>query len=95
MSKQTGERPTIVDRLRTAVADGGGSVVFHSADNDQRLEPDELYQLALARAGRLAALGLEPGARVGVIGPNAPDWIAWTYAVWMMGATVVPLPVSR
>ncbi|MEY2450821.1 MAG: fatty-acyl-CoA synthase [Acidimicrobiaceae bacterium] len=93
MSEQTDDRPTIIDRLRDAARDGGGSVVFHSADDDRRLEANELYEMALVRAGRLAALGVEPGARIGIIGPNAPDWIAWSYAAWMRGATVVPLPV--
>ena len=85
--------PNIIVRLRNAVSNGGGTVVFHGNGEPRRLEVEELYRLARIRGGRLAELGVGPGARIGVLGPNAPDWIAWAYATWMRGATLVPLPV--
>ena len=82
----------IVERLRMAIRDGGGSVVFHGDGEPRRLEAQELYDSARQRASRLLQRGAEPGDRIGVIGPNAPDWVAWAWATWMVGGTVVPLP---
>jgi fatty-acyl-CoA synthase len=41
----------------------------------------------------LAALGVEPGDTVGVLGPNRPEWAIWAGATWFAGATLVPLQV--
>lgn len=43
-------------------------------------------------ASGLAALGVRPGERVGLVGPNSPRWVAADYAIQMSGAVTVPLP---
>lgn len=42
-------------------------------------------------AGSLKALGLPAGARVGLCFPNGVDYVALTYALWRIGAVVVPV----
>ena len=69
-----------------------GAWVFHLADGPRRVEADELRATALARAGQLLDLGLEPGQPVGLVGPNHPDWLGWAFGAWMAGAALVPLP---
>jgi fatty-acyl-CoA synthase len=83
---------TVVERLRAAASTGGGRVVFHSTDV-RAFEVPEMYELACVRGARLAELGVGPGTRVGVLGPNAPDFVGWAYATWLRGATLVPIPV--
>lgn len=48
---------------------------------------DEVVRLA---AG-LASLGIAPGERVGLMGPNLPDWVIGDYAIQHVGGVVVPL----
>ncbi|MEY2450819.1 MAG: fatty-acyl-CoA synthase [Acidimicrobiaceae bacterium] len=83
---------TVVERLRAAATNGGGRVVFHSGEV-RPFEVPEMYDLARIRGGRLAVLGVGPGTRVGVLGPNAPDFVGWAYGTWLLGATLVPIPV--
>lgn len=42
-------------------------------------------------AGRLAALGIEPGSRVGLLAPNGPAFVVAVHAVSRLGAVLVPL----
>ncbi len=46
---------------------------------------------ALTLAHRLREAGIEPGDRVGILGPNGPEWGASAMAVWKLGAVVAPL----
>jgi fatty-acyl-CoA synthase len=85
--------PPLVDRLETAAREGGGLVVFHNTDGTHRLDAALLFDMALRRASVLRARGVGPGDRIGVIGPNAPDWLAWMHATWMCGGTSVGLPI--
>jgi len=50
----------------------------------------ELRAAAARIAGELAGLGLEPGARVGVIGPNSLFWVASYLAIMKLGLVAVP-----
>ncbi|MEY2450820.1 MAG: fatty-acyl-CoA synthase [Acidimicrobiaceae bacterium] len=84
---------TAVDRLETAARDGGGLVVFHLGAGPSRLEAAEAFEMATIRASRLREAGAGKATRVGVVGPNVPEWIAWAHAVWCVGATIVPLPI--
>jgi O-succinylbenzoic acid--CoA ligase len=43
-------------------------------------------------AGRLAALGVAPGDRLGVVAPPRPAYVALVHAAARLGATLVPLP---
>lgn len=80
---------SIPERLAAAT----GSLVFHLEDGPVTLRPDELEQRAKAAAGELIRRGVGPGDRVGVLGPNRPEWVVWAHAAWMVGAVLVPLQV--
>ena len=84
---------TLVDHLEAAARDGGGRTVFHRDGGAYRLEADELFEMARIRAARLRDAGVAQGDRVGIIGPNAPDWVAWAHAGWLLGATLVAVPI--
>ena len=77
--------------LRTAER-GEGEYVFHLEDGLVRLSSAELAERALHGARRLAAQGVAPGDRIGVFGPNRPEWVIAAFATWLAGATVVPIP---
>lgn len=53
-----------------------------------------LAQKIDAFAGTLKSLGLPPGSRVGLCFPNSVSYVALTYALWKIGAVVVPVPVE-
>jgi len=46
---------------------------------------------AMAVAGALAARGIGPGDRVALFMKNVPDYLIAEYAVWYLGAAVVPV----
>lgn len=85
--------PPLVDRLEVAARDGGGRVVFHAADGAHPIDAAGVYDMARRRASVLRDRGVGVGDRVGIIGPNAPDWLAWMHATWMCGGTSVGLPI--
>jgi acyl-CoA synthetase (AMP-forming)/AMP-acid ligase II len=87
------EAQSIVGHLRAAARHGGGELVFHAEAEPRRLRAAELYDAARQRAGRLLALGAKPGVRVGIVGPNTLDWLAWAWAAWLVHATLVPIPI--
>ena len=66
--------------------------MFHVDNTPRPLDAAELLEMALTRAGRLVDRGIGKRDRVGVIGPNVAEWCAWSYATWLLGATVVGLP---
>ena len=84
---------TVLDRLETAVDQGGGRVLFHGDGDPVRVGVRELFEMAQVRAGRLRDDGLGVGDRIGIIGPSSPDWIAWAYAMWMIGGAYVPIQI--
>jgi long-chain acyl-CoA synthetase len=54
----------------------------------------ELVGKIRALANQLEALGVRPGARIGLCFPNSVNYVALTYALWRLGAVVVPVPVE-
>ena len=42
-------------------------------------------------AAGLASIGIAPGERVGLIGPNRPEWVIADYAIQHVGGVVVPI----
>ena len=68
------------------------ALVIHDREHTQRLDAHELFACAAIRRARLDELGVGRTHRVGIIGPTAPEFVEWSYAVWLSGATVVPLP---
>jgi acyl-CoA synthetase (AMP-forming)/AMP-acid ligase II len=95
LNEATCDRPgdSLVDRLEVAAGAGGGRVVFHLEGSVETIDAAQVYDAARVRAARLRRAGVGRGDRVGIIGPNRPDWLAWAHATWMRGATIVPLPI--
>ncbi len=54
----------------------------------------ELGDRITEAAARLAALPLTPGCRVGLCHPNSVGYVVWTFALWRVGAVVVPIPTE-
>lgn len=77
--------------LQAAAEAGEGAITFHLDDGVVRRSSADLATDAERDATALAALGAGPGAAVGLLGPNRPEWARWCFAIWRAGATVVPL----
>ncbi|MFD4748843.1 AMP-binding protein, partial [Streptomyces rubiginosohelvolus] len=60
----------------------------------ERLTYAELARDAGRLAGRLAAMGVGPGDRVGVCVPHSPDLVVALLGVLMAGAAYVPLDID-
>jgi acyl-CoA synthetase (AMP-forming)/AMP-acid ligase II len=60
-------------------------------DEAIRLSSAELVERSREGARYLRAAGVGRGDRVGVLGPNAPEWILWALSVWNVGGVVVPM----
>jgi fatty-acyl-CoA synthase len=73
-----------------ALADRGG-IEFHLAEGRQRWSFPALHEAALGRVAQLRAAGIRPDDRLGLVGPNRPEWVAWAYGAWLAGVTLVPL----
>jgi fatty-acyl-CoA synthase len=88
---------TLVAGLRAAADEGTARIVFHLADGEREMGIEEVVECGFGGARRLAELGVQPGDRVAVLGPNRPEWLVWAVAVWCVGATLVPvaLPLRR
>lgn len=72
---------------------GEGEFAFYLEDGKETFSTAELAERATRGAARLAALGIEPGDSVGVLGPNRPEWVVWAFATWIAGAALVPVQV--
>jgi fatty-acyl-CoA synthase len=82
---------TIPQALFATAERRAGTYVFHLEDGVVELSCEELAERASHGAGRLSALGVEPGDAVGVLGPNRPEWVVWAFATWIVGAVLVPI----
>ncbi len=64
--------------------------------DEQRLSYAELDDRARRLAGHLRANGIEPGARIGLLLPNVPEFAVSYHAALRAGAAVVPMnPLLR
>jgi fatty-acyl-CoA synthase len=82
---------TVPQALVATVERGTGAHVFHLDEGIVEVPFRELAERAARRAGTLARRGVRPGDRVGLIGPNRPQWAAWAFATWWSGAVLVPI----
>ncbi|MGC5011619.1 AMP-binding protein [Streptosporangium sp. DT93] len=80
---------TIPRMLRDLSRDHPSDVVV--ADGEVRLTLAELRDRAGRVARGLIALGVLPGDRVAVWGPNDASWVVAAFGVWDAGAVLVPL----
>jgi fatty-acyl-CoA synthase len=65
----------------------GEALVFE----DRRLTYGELERRALRAARSLAALGVGPGGKVGVLMPNCPEFVELLFGASLLGAVMVPI----
>jgi len=63
------------------------AVIFH----DRTLTFAEFDGRARALTAGLASLGVSKGTRVGLLMPNRPDWLGCAFAIWRLGAILVPI----
>ena len=82
---------TLPAALDACAARGVGELVFHLDTGVERVTSAELAERAAERARCLVGLGVAPGDRIGLLGPNHPSWAAWAFATWMAGAVLVPI----
>jgi long-chain acyl-CoA synthetase len=87
----TGE--TLVELLERAVARSADKVALVMRDGDavERWTYRELAEKTGRVAGTLERLGVGPGVRVVTWAPNDPWIVAAYFAIWQLGAVVVPL----
>ena len=74
---------TAPDRIALTQPIGGGRV----RDYTWRQVMDETRRMA----AYLSGLGLEPGARIGILAKNSAHWLMADFAIWMAGHVSVPL----
>src|SRR5436190_596092 len=87
-----GPRPrTILEGLARNASHGGNGWIFSGVEGTEHLTLDRLHEEASARANELLGRGVQPRDAVGVLGPNAPDWIEWAAGGWTVGATLCPV----
>jgi fatty-acyl-CoA synthase len=70
-----------------------GTVTFIDGDDHLPVRWSEIDHDAKAMAAGLAARGLRPGEHVALLGPTTRDLVTTIEAVWLLGATVVVLPL--
>jgi len=68
-----------------------GATALIDADRDERWSVADLDSAVERVAGRLAALGVRPGDRLGVLLPTRPAAVRVIHATIRLGAVVVPL----
>jgi fatty-acyl-CoA synthase len=80
---------TYGDLVRDAAARHGEATAL--VVEDRRLSFAELGDLVERAVTDLAAAGVKPGDKVGVLGTNSPEWLATTLGTMAAGAIAVPL----
>src|ERR1051325_5095196 len=63
-------------------------------DGNRIVSYAELVEQTAAFASQLRTLRLPPGCRVGLCCPNSVEYVALTFALWRIGAIVVPIPME-
>lgn len=83
-------RPFAVSELASyLVGTPAAKIVFIDAGGRTETTYAELYELVLEKGRELARLGVRPGDRVGLIGPNSLTWMAWDLALLSNGAVAL------
>jgi fatty-acyl-CoA synthase len=90
----TGSAPTTLrEALEARAREGSPPLVLHLEEGPASLDPARVLEEAHRGAAALAERGIGPGGRVGVLGPNRPEWVRWAFAAWVGGAAVIPLQI--
>ncbi len=89
--RASGDRPprTIPEALQQAVDRFGGDEAV--VDGTTRLSFRDLAERVDRLAGALVASGIERGDRVALWAPNSAAWVITSFAVYTVGAVLVPL----
>ena len=91
MNSEDLDLATIPRALEGAARAGGGGLEIRLEEGPVRLSLLELASATGDGARALLSWGVRPGDRVGVLGPNHPDWAVSAFSVWEAGAALVPL----
>jgi acyl-CoA synthetase (AMP-forming)/AMP-acid ligase II len=82
---------TINEALRAAMLTKSGLTFVDLHEREQTLEWEAIYDRARRVAGSLAALGILPGDRVGLVLPTGPSFLDAFFGALLVGAIPVPL----
>ena len=82
---------TLPDRIERATR--RGTVTFLMGNEPDPVSWAQLHDEARAAAGALQALGMGPGSHVALLGPTTRPLVTALQATWLVGATVVVLPL--
>lgn len=67
------------------------AILYRQAGSWQPISARQFYERARAVAGRLAAVGAEPGARVALLAESRPEWLVADAACLAAGVIDVPI----
>jgi long-chain acyl-CoA synthetase len=93
MSGRGTHSQTIADLLPRAAEMYGSKVAVKYKEGDKWVDRtfDEVRETVRPLAFGLAALGVEKGDRVSILGNTRPEWTYFDFAALSIGATVVPI----
>lgn len=86
------EANSLFEAIRQSAGAGLDGLHFHTEDGVRTLSPVDAVREGERMARWLVGLGVSPGDRVGLLGPNKPEWAVAAVALWRIGATLVPMP---
>lgn len=88
---------TLAEQLEIAASKYGEKTALVYAepkfpiDTQEKMTFKELDDVTDKLASSLIEIGIKKGERVGVCIPNSPDYVVSVYALWKIGAVVVPI----
>jgi fatty-acyl-CoA synthase len=82
---------SIPEALRRAAEHPSGLTFVDAAESEETLLWSEVHSRARATAGALRRLGVQPGDRVAIVLPTAPDFMDAFFGTLLAGAVPVPL----
>ncbi|HEX2038444.1 MAG TPA: AMP-binding protein [Acidimicrobiales bacterium] len=83
---------TLLQRIERATA-RGGTITFVGGEGAQRVGWDDLHEEARATAAALQARGIGAGSHIALLGPTSRHLVTAVQATWLVGGTVVVLPL--
>lgn len=84
---------SLIDRIENVAEYSGRTITFLSGDDHQTVSWADLHVEARAAAAGLQARGVKPGDHVALLGPTTRNLITAIQAVWLVGATLVTMPL--
>lgn len=84
---------SLIDRIENVAEYSGRTITFLSGDDHQTVSWADLHIEARAAAAGLQARGVKPGDHVALLGPTTRNLITAIQAVWLVGATLVTMPL--